>query len=112
MAEKAKQMDEAKVLIEELSRDFLSMKGGAVSGKEVEPFYISSKPVNQKLWQVIMGFNPSSTKGESLPVDRISWKECQKFINRINEIDLFYQVLLRWHNLDIHRLAAICGDNR
>ena len=86
VAEKAKQMDEAKVLIEELSRDFLSMKGGAVSGKEVEPFYISSKPVNQKLWQVIMGFNPSSTKGESLPVDRISWKECQKFINRINEI--------------------------
>ena len=86
VAEKAKQMDEAKVLIEELSRDFLSMKGGAISGKEVEPFYISSKPVNQKLWQVIMGFNPSSTKGESLPVDRISWKECQKFINRINEI--------------------------
>ena len=86
VAEKAKQMDEAKVLIEELSRDFLSMKGGAVSGKEVEPFYISNKPVNQKLWQVIMGFNPSSTKGESLPVDRISWKECQKFINRINEI--------------------------
>ena len=84
--EKAKKTAETRALLEELLKDFLYMEGGVVSEKEVGAFWISRKPVNQKLWQLVMGFNPSSTKRESLPVDRVSWKECQKFINIINEI--------------------------
>ena len=48
-------------------------------------YYISRYEVTQKFWETIMGTNPSSTKGEDLPVDNVSWEECQQFIKKLNE---------------------------
>jgi formylglycine-generating enzyme required for sulfatase activity len=31
-----------------------------------------------------MGTNPSHFKGEERPVDRVSWEDCQRFIERLN----------------------------
>ena len=33
-----------------------------------------------------MGNNPSKFKGKNLPVEMVSWKDCQKFISKLNRI--------------------------
>ena len=47
-------------------------------------YYICKYEVTQALWQVVMGNNPSNFKGDELPVESVSWDDCQKFITRIN----------------------------
>lgn len=49
-------------------------------------YYIGKFEVTQKLWKVIMGKNPSTFKGENLPVESVSWIDCQKFIEKLNKI--------------------------
>jgi formylglycine-generating enzyme required for sulfatase activity len=50
-----------------------------------EPFYLGKYLVTQGQWQQIMGNNPSSFKnGDLFPVDFVSWKDCQKFIKKLN----------------------------
>ncbi len=44
--------------------------------------------VTQKQWKEIMGANPSQYTGEkNLPVDTVSWEDCQEFINKLREKD-------------------------
>ena len=50
----------------------------------VDDFYICDVPVTQKIWQVVMKDNPSHHKGDSFPVERVTWEECQIFIERLN----------------------------
>ena len=49
-------------------------------------YYIGKYEVTQALWQAVMGNNPSNFKGENLPVEGVDWKDCQKFINKLNSI--------------------------
>ena len=49
-------------------------------------YYIGETEVTQALWQAVMGSNPSYYKGDDLPVEQVSWDECQKFIGRLNEL--------------------------
>ena len=48
-------------------------------------YSIGETEVTQALWEAVMGSNPSNWKGSSLPVERVSWKDCQKFITRLNQ---------------------------
>ena len=50
-----------------------------------DDFYIGETEVTQALWQVVMDSNPSHFKGENLPVETISWDDCQDFIQKLNE---------------------------
>src|ERR1017187_405109 len=51
-------------------------------------FYIGIHLVTQEQWHAVMGNNPSVCKGErNLPVDSISWNDCQQFIKRLREQD-------------------------
>lgn len=43
-------------------------------------YYIGETVVTQALWKVVMGDNPSYFKGESLPVESVSWGDCQEFL--------------------------------
>jgi len=36
------------------------------------------------LWQAVMGTNPSNFKGDNMPVENVSWKDCQEFIGKLN----------------------------
>ena len=47
-------------------------------------YYICKYEVTQALWRAVMGSNPSYFKGDNLPVERVSWNDCQTFINRLN----------------------------
>ena len=49
-------------------------------------FYLCKYEVTQKLWSAVMGSNPSSWKGDNLPVEKVSWYDCQEFINKLNEL--------------------------
>lgn len=49
-----------------------------------KPFYLGKYEVTQAQWQAIMGNNPSSSKGETLPVEQVSWNDVQEFVRRLN----------------------------
>ena len=49
-------------------------------------YYIGKYEVTQALWQAVMGNNPSSFKGDNLPVESVSWDDCQEFISKLNRI--------------------------
>ena len=47
-------------------------------------YYICKYEVTQALWRTVMGSNPSKFKGDNLPVEYVTWNDCQTFINRLN----------------------------
>jgi formylglycine-generating enzyme required for sulfatase activity len=49
-------------------------------------YYIGQTEVTQELWHSVMGDNPSYFKGAKLPVERVSWEDCQKFITKLNSM--------------------------
>ncbi len=51
-------------------------------------FYMGVYLVTQEQWQEVMGKNPSQFTGEkNLPVESVSWSECQAFIKKLQEKD-------------------------
>ena len=51
-------------------------------------FYMGVYTVTQEQWQEVMGNNPGHFKGEkNLPVERVSWDNCQQFIKKLREKD-------------------------
>lgn len=54
----------------------------------VDDFYLGETEVDQKLWTAVMGNNPSRNTDAQcdLPVDSVSWYDCQKFIQKLNSI--------------------------
>jgi formylglycine-generating enzyme required for sulfatase activity len=51
-------------------------------------FYMGVYTVTQEQWQDVMGNNPSQFKGKkNLPVERVSWDNCQEFIKKLREKD-------------------------
>jgi len=49
-------------------------------------YYIGKYEVTQKLWKAVMGSTPSRFYGDNLPVESVSWDDCQKFIRNLNII--------------------------
>ena len=47
-------------------------------------YYMGKYEVTQVLWQAVMGSNHSYFKGDNLPVERVSWNDCQEFIGKLN----------------------------
>jgi formylglycine-generating enzyme required for sulfatase activity len=48
------------------------------------PFYLGKYLVTQEQWEAVMGDNPSSFKGPKNPVERVSWDNCQEFVEKLN----------------------------
>lgn len=49
-------------------------------------YYIGETEVTQELWETVMGDNPSYFKGGTLPVECVSWNDCQTFIKKLNQM--------------------------
>ncbi len=56
----------------------------------VGAFYLGRYEVTQAEWHSVMGANPSAHQGtgfpnaEQMPVERVSWNDCQEFLRRVN----------------------------
>lgn len=62
---------------------------------DMESFYIAKYELTQKEYEVVMGENPSTTKGENLPVTNISWLDAIKYCNERSKkegFDGFYEI--------------------
>jgi formylglycine-generating enzyme required for sulfatase activity len=53
---------------------------------KLSSFYMCRVEVTQALWEAVMGSNPSAGQGWNRPVEMVSWDDCSKFINRLNEM--------------------------
>lgn len=50
-------------------------------------YYIGETEVTQELWTAVMGTNPSNfTSDSQLPVEMVSWNDCQTFITKLNSL--------------------------
>ena len=49
-------------------------------------YYMGKYEVTQALWQAVMNSNPSYFKGDNLPVEQVSWDDCQEFLSKLNSI--------------------------
>ena len=49
-------------------------------------YSIGETEVTQELWEAVMGSNPSYFKGSNLPVENVSWYDCQTFVQKLNEM--------------------------
>ena len=54
----------------------------------VEPFFLGKYEVTQRQYQAVMGTNPSHFRGDpDLPVEQVSWDDCQGFIEKLNALE-------------------------
>ncbi|PIQ23527.1 hypothetical protein COW36_09355 [bacterium (Candidatus Blackallbacteria) CG17_big_fil_post_rev_8_21_14_2_50_48_46] len=84
-----------KSYVDHYNQDFVLIKAGSFSrgvGSNAksftvyQDFYIAQYPVTQKLWQQVMGDNPSKNKrDENCPVEQVSWYDAQSFIKKLND---------------------------
>jgi len=51
----------------------------------VSDFRIAKFEVTQKLYREVMGENPSSFKGDNLPVENVTWLDAARFCNKLSE---------------------------
>lgn len=52
-----------------------------------ESFYMGKYEVTQAQWKSVMGTNPSSFKGNNLPVEQVLWNEVKEFVRKLNEMN-------------------------
>ena len=52
----------------------------------VADFYMGETEVTQALWTAVMGKNPARMRSEQWPVENVSYEDCQKFIDKLNEL--------------------------
>ncbi|MCQ2148497.1 MAG: formylglycine-generating enzyme family protein, partial [Bacteroidales bacterium] len=67
-------------IFDKLASDMVYVESDAGS------FYICKYEVTQRLWKEVMGDNPSQMQGDDLPVEQVSWNDCQAFITKLNEL--------------------------
>ncbi|MCL2005267.1 MAG: formylglycine-generating enzyme family protein [Planctomycetaceae bacterium] len=57
---------------------------GDEPGEVSRGFWMLETEVTQTMWESVMGNNPSYFKGVNLPVEQVSWNDCQEFIAKLN----------------------------
>ena len=53
----------------------------------LDSYAIGQTEVTQALWTAVMGDNnPSNSIGDNLPVEKVTWNDCQAFIMKLNQL--------------------------
>lgn len=58
------------------------------------PFYMGIYEITQSQWDAVLGYNPGQLKRSDLPVEQVSWYECQDFIRELNRRNDGYEYRL------------------
>lgn len=104
MAVKAQNAVKVSVKVNDVSFNMVQVQGGRfnMGGTAEQPqyeddefpihvvtlpdYFIGETEVTQRLWMAVMDDNPSGFTGDlDLPVERVTWNDCQNFINKLNE---------------------------
>ncbi|MCY3766049.1 MAG: SUMF1/EgtB/PvdO family nonheme iron enzyme, partial [Gemmatimonadetes bacterium] len=65
-----------------------SVEGPVHEVKISKGFYLGKYEVTQAQWEAVMGSNPSRFGGcGDCPVERVSWRDAQSFIRKLNEME-------------------------
>ena len=63
-------------------------------------FWLFDTPVTQRLWEAVMGDNPSNFRSPDRPVETVSWEDCNTFIDTLNDrvpgLDLHLPTEAQW----------------
>ena len=51
----------------------------------IQTFAIGKYEVTQEQWYAVMGNNPSTSKGRTLPVENVSWDDAQLFVQKLSK---------------------------
>ena len=70
--------------------------------------YLGETEVTQILWQAVMDTNPSEYKKDYFPVEKVSWNECNRFIEKLNAITGLDFRMPTFAELD----SAACGGKK
>jgi formylglycine-generating enzyme required for sulfatase activity len=46
-------------------------------------YWMQSTETTQAQWESVMRSNPSYHEGENLPVEKVSWEDCQEFLRKL-----------------------------
>jgi formylglycine-generating enzyme required for sulfatase activity len=49
-------------------------------------FWMGIFPITQAQWRAVMGYNPSSFRGDDRPVEMVSWSDCQEFCGKMAQL--------------------------
>jgi formylglycine-generating enzyme required for sulfatase activity len=49
-------------------------------------FWMLETEVTQGMWESVMGNNPSRFEGAKLPVESVSWNDCQGYVKKLNDM--------------------------
>ncbi|MBN2685089.1 MAG: SUMF1/EgtB/PvdO family nonheme iron enzyme, partial [Pontiellaceae bacterium] len=52
-----------------------------------KPFWMAKTEVTQAQWRQVMGSNPSNFKGDTLPVEQVSWDDAMEFCRKLTQIE-------------------------
>ena len=52
---------------------------------QLSAFSLGKTEVTQAQWKAVMGYNPSETKGNNLPVENVSWEDAMIFCKKLTE---------------------------
>ncbi len=90
-------------------------KGVILSYAHLSPYLgIGIYEVTQEQWESVMGRNPSWKRDNPKnPVENVSWKDCQKFFKKVNDLPEVREagVRLRLPTLDEWRFACRAGSS-
>ena len=59
---------------------------GTINQVVLDGFAVSVSPVSQELWKAVMGGNPGSASDIAAPVDRVSFKDAEKFVAKLRKM--------------------------
>ncbi len=48
-------------------------------------YWLGETAVNQAVWHALMGKNPTHFRGDNLPVEQVSWLDCQEFVKEMGQ---------------------------
>ena len=51
-------------------------------------FWMQETPLTQEMWAAVMGGRSGSFRGDNHPVERLSWNTCDRYIQRINALEI------------------------
>jgi formylglycine-generating enzyme required for sulfatase activity len=72
----------------ERGREWIVAEGRRHDVTLTQGFWMLETEVTQPMWESIMGNNPSKFQGANLPVESVSWNDCQRFLTKLNKLGI------------------------